>query len=155
MINSNLPESSKVHIYPADAPLDQQIQNTIVEKFKAFLHNWNYHGTPLQTDVFFLSNQFMVLVVDDNTVPGGCSLDVLSRFVTKLENEVGIKLNNRHNIYIKRNEKIISVPFNKTSGFGLEPEDKIVNLLCANLADIQHNLLKSPTESDYARLFSA
>ncbi|MCO6495862.1 MAG: hypothetical protein J5I91_09315 [Bacteroidetes bacterium] len=154
MINSVLPESSRVHVYPTDMPIDKDIQITIIDSFKAFLHNWNYHGTPLQTDVFFLYNRFLILVINDETIPGGCSLDVLSRFVTKVENEVGVNLNNRHNIYIHRDEEIFSVPFNQTSDFVIRPDDKVVNLLCENLNELKTNFFKNLLESNYARLFS-
>ncbi|MCK9481004.1 MAG: hypothetical protein M0R38_04480 [Bacteroidia bacterium] len=154
MFTTTLPDSAKVQIYPSATVIDKETQNVVIENFQDFLHTWNYHGTPLQTDVFFLNNQFLILVINNDTIPGGCSLDVLSRFVTKVENETQIHLNNRNLIYILRGNEIITIPFNRASEFTLFQEDKVVNLLCKNVAELRTEFIVSPAISSYARLFS-
>ena len=109
----------------------------------------------LAAEANILYNRFLIVAVNDKVeLPSGCSLDSLFRFVGALEKELGINLSNNSNVYIEQAGKVTSVAFNKTSEIQLSSEDKIFNLLCSKLEDLQNKFVQQPKESSYSRLFS-
>jgi len=155
MNSFTLPSSSIVKIFPSEKELDAAQQKLILENLNDFLSKWKAHGVSLAAEAKILFNRFVVVAVNDKVeLPSGCSIDSLFRFVSALENEMGINLKKNSYVFVEQSGKVVSVPFNKVSELQVSDNDKVFNLLCSTVEDLQKNFVQLPKESSYSRLFS-
>ena len=96
MINTQLPNTTRVWIYQSQTELSADLQATIQKDLNLFISNWAAHGNELHGDAFIVENYFIVLAVDESKVgASGCSIDSSTRFIKQLEKSYGISLLNR------------------------------------------------------------
>jgi len=82
-----LPDDSKVWIYQAKQPLDEQSSQAIKDSLYDFSMQWKSHGQDIDSYAHLFHNQFIVLVADGSQLPSGCSIDSSVHFITELGNK--------------------------------------------------------------------
>ena len=90
---NSLPDSSRVWVYGADQPLDQNSMALLLGETDNFLSQWKAHGTDLVSARDWSEDRFLTIAVDqEREGASGCSIDVLFRTLKSLEPQLGAKL---------------------------------------------------------------
>ncbi|MDB5281320.1 MAG: hypothetical protein JWO06_395, partial [Bacteroidota bacterium] len=85
IIQNSLPPSSKVWIYQSSRPFSQGETETIRERIKQFVAEWNSHKVGVIGDGELLYDRFIVLMADEQQVGvSGCSIDSSVHFIKTL-----------------------------------------------------------------------
>lgn len=89
-------DNSRVWIYAADRVFSAEEAEAIVDKGTAYAADWQAHKQLLKAGFKLFFNQFIVLVVDEQThSASGCSIDNSVQFIKRLEQEYKVSLTNR------------------------------------------------------------
>ena len=88
-----LPPAARVWIYQANRPLTAPEIMSTLPGLARFAEEWTSHGRTLHASAEFLHQQFLVIGLDEGIAgASGCSIDASVRFVTQLENQLGVEL---------------------------------------------------------------
>src|SRR6056300_477584 len=94
-----LPENSRVWIYPSDRAFDEVEAKSIQKKTEDFITQWTAHGTDLQAGVDIPYDRFIVLGLNESVQSAsGCSIDASVHFIQSLEQEFGLSLLDKMNV---------------------------------------------------------
>jgi hypothetical protein len=86
---AHLPDGSRLWIFGVARSLTDQEAARVLAQVDEFLLGWKAHGVPLAAAREWLYNRFLLVAVDDRTVPpSGCSIDGLVRGLRKLEEDL-------------------------------------------------------------------
>ena len=113
-----LPEHSRVWIYPSNRPFTKEERQTIQNKAQIFLAQWTAHGADLQAAIDLPHNRFIVLGLNEAIQSAsGCSIDASVHFIQSLEKELGLSLLDKMNVTYRNKNTIDHIPLN-TIPFG-------------------------------------
>ena len=102
-----LPEHSRVWIYPSNRPFTKEERQTIQNKAEIFLAQWTAHGADLQAAIDMPHNRFIVLGLNEAIQSAsGCSLDASVHFIQSLEKELGLSLLDKMNVTYRNKNTI-------------------------------------------------
>ena len=111
---TTLPDTSRVWIYQAQAPLSPKITEEIEAHLSKFATAWVSHNNQLHAFAKVFHNQFLVLMVDESQAgASGCSIDKSVHFMQQLEQHYQIVLFDRMTFTYKDGDTIRSVPKNE------------------------------------------
>lgn len=132
-----LPEHSRVWIYPSDRPFTKSECETIQNKADAFLEQWTAHGADLQAAIDLPHDRFIVLGLNESLQSAsGCSIDSSVHFIQSLENELGLSLLDKMNVTYRNQNTIDHIPLKefrmKAKKKQLNPEVIVFNNLVLN-----------------------
>jgi len=103
----NLPEESKIWIYPSNRKFSEQELAAIETDLKLFLDSWDSHGTGLESSYQIKYNRFILLAVNQEVQPAsGCSIDKSVQFIQQLEQKYQVDLLDKMNVTYKTGEHI-------------------------------------------------
>lgn len=103
----NLPEESKIWIYPSNRKFSEQEVAAIETDLKLFLDSWDSHGTGLESSYQIKYNRFILLAVNQEVQPAsGCSIDKSVQFIQQLEQKYQVDLLDKMNVTYKTGEHI-------------------------------------------------
>ena len=103
----DLPEDSKIWIYPSDRKFSDDEMSDIENDLKAFIENWSAHGTGLEASYLLKYNRFIILAVNQEVQPAtGCSIDSSVAFIQNLEQKYKVDLLDKMNVTFKNGEHI-------------------------------------------------
>ena len=106
-----LPDTSRVWIYQAQAPLSPKNAQEIETHLTKFADTWVSHNNQLHAFAKVYHHQFLVLMVDENQAgASGCSIDKSVHFMQQLEQHYNIVLFDRMTFTYKDGETIKSAP---------------------------------------------
>jgi len=106
-----LPENSRVWIYPSDRAFDEVESKSIQKKTEDFITQWTAHGTDLQAGVDLPYNRFIVLGLNESVQSAsGCSIDASVHFIQSLEREYSLSLMDRMNVTYRDKHSILHTP---------------------------------------------
>lgn len=89
----DLPAEARVWIYQASRPLRSDEIMSLLPRLARFAEDWTSHGRALQASAEILHQQFLVIGLDEGVAgASGCSIDASVRFVTQLEQLLGVEL---------------------------------------------------------------
>ncbi len=104
-----LPDTSRVWIYQAQAPLSPKNVEEIEAHLTKFATAWVSHNNQLHAFAQVYHNQFLVLMVDESQAgASGCSIDKSVHFMQQLEQHYQIVLFDRMTFTYKDGEAIQS-----------------------------------------------
>lgn len=107
LLSQELPNSSRVWVYQANRFLTERELDEIKEDLKAFLSDWNAHGSRLNADASLVYNRFVVLMVDESqAMASGCSIDKSVQLVKSWEQKYGLDFFDRMQILYKEGGEI-------------------------------------------------
>lgn len=109
------PDESRVWIYQADRPFNEEDIVQINQEIDRFCEQWTSHNKDLRALGGVMHDQFIVLVVDETQAStSGCSIDKSIAFVKSLEQKYGRKLLERDKVaWLDENEQIRTVPLSE------------------------------------------
>lgn len=111
---NHLPDSSRVWIYQASAPLAPAAQQRIHHALQQFVQGWDAHGTSLSAGFDILHDQFIVLAVDEAKQNAtGCSIDKSVHLMLELEKELKISLTDRKAVAYREENSIATTPMHE------------------------------------------
>lgn len=88
-----LPDDARVWVFGSSRALDEAESQMLLNSVDRYLEVWAAHGTPLRTGRDWLEDRFLVVAVDQASVPpSGCSIDALVRELVALETRLGVSL---------------------------------------------------------------
>ncbi|HUR30385.1 MAG TPA: hypothetical protein VMZ69_03075 [Saprospiraceae bacterium] len=111
------PDESRVWIYQADRPFDEEDITQINNEIDAFCIRWTSHNKDLRAIGGVMHDQFIVLVVDETQAStSGCSIDKSVAFVKSLEQKYNRNLLQRDRVaWLDENEQIHTMPLSELS----------------------------------------
>lgn len=154
----NFPSDSKVWVYQSSEIFSNEQQVLVLKHCKEFLATWDSHGLPMKTAVEIIYNRFIIICADENEAKaGGCSMDRLTRFIQKLEQEMSLTLLDRMKVAFETaaGTEIIGLNDLKTSlEQGKVSEETIVfNNLVSTCHELEVNW-KLPLKASWHARFS-
>jgi len=102
-----LPDHSRVWIYPSTRPFTSFELEDIREKAEDFLEQWTAHGADLQAGIDLPYDRFIVIGLNESVQSAsGCSIDSSVRFIQTLEDTFAISLLDKMNVTFRNNNSI-------------------------------------------------
>ena len=103
----DLPEDSKIWIYPSNRKFSDEEMTEIERDIKTFVENWSAHGTGLEASYLLKYNRFIIFAVNQEVQQAtGCSIDSSVAFIQSLEQKYGVDLLDKMNVTFKNGEHI-------------------------------------------------
>lgn len=124
MIFKSLHPHSKIWLYISSIPINNSYKDEISLLFKKFNDEWKSHGEKISGSLKFIGNN--IVVIGANYLGGdmcGRSVDAQVRFVSLIDQELGLDLLNRNNLAFSILDKIKIFSFSEIEN--LIKEDKI------------------------------
>lgn len=88
-----LPDDARLWVFAADRAVDGGDADALLARVDAFLDQWNAHGDPLMAARRWDEDRFLLVAVDERSVPpSGCSIDALHRVLKEFESQRGVGL---------------------------------------------------------------
>jgi hypothetical protein len=111
------PDESRIWIYQADRPFEDEVIMSINDDINAFCEQWTSHSRELRAIGGVMHDLFIVLVVDETRAStSGCSIDKSVTFVKNLEQKYGRKLLERNSVaWMDEREQIFTLPLGELS----------------------------------------
>ncbi|CAM3996805.1 ABC transporter ATPase [Flavobacterium branchiophilum] len=101
----NLPEESKIWIYPSNRKLTDMEISEIEIALQNFLNQWSAHGAGLASSYQIKYNRFIIIAVNQEVQNAtGCSIDASVGFIQSLETKYQIDLLDKMNVTFKNGE---------------------------------------------------
>lgn len=92
-VNTSLPSSARVWIFPLERQLKEEETKLIQTKLLEFLSTWKSHEAPIQVTSQILYNRFIIVSADvTGENPSGCATDGLHRFVAEVTSQVRVQV---------------------------------------------------------------
>jgi hypothetical protein len=102
-----LPEESKVWIYPSNRKFYPNEISEIEAKLKGFVENWKQKDDNFKASYRFLYNRFLIIVADDeNATLTNTDIDLSVSFILELQKMYNVELLDRMNICFKQGDYI-------------------------------------------------
>jgi len=102
-----LPDDARVWIYQCNRSFTEDEQAQLRTQLEDFISHWMVHGKELLSSFELRYNRFIVIGASpDAHGVGGCSLDVLARFIQDLEAQYNVTLLDRMNVSYRQGEHI-------------------------------------------------
>ena len=97
-----LPDDARLWVFPVQDPLDADEVRTLLDEVDAFLDGWAAHGAPLTGARRWVEDRFLLVAVDQRSVPpSGCSIDAMVRVLKAMEARSGKTLVGHGPLYLR------------------------------------------------------
>ena len=92
-------DSSRIWIFQSDLKIEDNKIESIKNELEKFLIQWSSHGKELECSYEIKHNLFITIAVDSNVNNAtGCSVDTLTNFILKIQEDNNINFFNRFSI---------------------------------------------------------
>lgn len=89
----SLPDDARLWVFPVQDALVPADRERLLERVEAFLDGWEAHGAPLTGACHWVEDRFLLVAVDQRSVPpSGCSIDAMVRVLKEMEATLGRRL---------------------------------------------------------------
>lgn len=157
MINTNFPPNSKVWVYFSKRDLLTEEQTFISEKLNAFISAWQYHGSGVEGSFEIIDNRFIVLIANENTNVGGCSIDSSVQIFRDLDTQFNLGLLDRTTVAYSLNGNLNHSAFNEVKELinegTITKETTIFNNSVSTLEEFNNNWRQNAENSWVSRFF--
>ena len=93
---TNIAEDSRIWIFQADRPLNDEEISYVQEKMTPFMQEWAAHGNALYGDFKVEQRLFLIVGADEKKSPtSGCSIDALTHKIKELGAALNVDFFNR------------------------------------------------------------
>lgn len=154
----NLPEDSRIWIYPSNRKFSEEEVAEIEKDLGKFLNNWSAHGSELEASFVIKYNRFIIIALNQEVHPAtGCSIDSSVAFIQNLEQKYSVDLLDKMNVSFKQGEFITYktlIDFKKLAKDKSVSEHTIVfNNLVNTIEEWKENWEVPANESWHSRFF--
>lgn len=88
-----LPDQSRLWVFGVERALTQAEQDIFLRAVDGFLETWVSHGAPLRSGRDWRRSHFLLIAVDDASMPpSGCSIDAMVHVLKHQEDELGVRI---------------------------------------------------------------
>ena len=154
----NLPEESRIWIYPSNRKFSDEEVSEIEKLLEEFLNKWSAHGTALEASFTIRYSRFIIIAINQEVHQAtGCSLDSSVAFIQSLEQKYNVDLLDKMNVSFKQGEFITYKPlldFKKLAKDRSVSENTIVfNNLVNTIAEMKESWEVPASDSWHSRFF--
>ena len=97
-----LPDDARLWIFGAERRLSPFERTELLSEVDRFLVNWRAHGTPLTAARALTDDRFLMVAVDQASVPpSGCSIDAMVAVLMDLQVRLGVELVDHGALYYR------------------------------------------------------
>lgn len=156
---NEMPSQSRIWIYQASRPFNENSKKLISERLTSFTDQWESHGHPLKASWKTAYDLFLIVAVDETYYPAsGCSVDKVVHLIKELESELGLELLNKTSLAVREGDelKIFNLKDLKQAVFEgkIKPDSIIFNNLVPTLGELNDNWEISADKSWVSRYFN-
>jgi hypothetical protein len=154
----NLPEESRIWIYPSNRKFSEEEVSEIEKLLEEFLNSWSAHGSALEASFTIKYNRFIIIAINQEVHQAtGCSIDSSVAFIQSLEQKYDVDLLDKMNVSFKQGEFITYKPlldFKKLAKDRSVSENTIVfNNLINTIAEMKESWEVPASDSWHSRFF--
>jgi hypothetical protein len=154
----NLPEESRIWIYPSNRKFSDEEVSEIEKLLEEFLNNWSAHGSALEASFTIKYSRFIIIAINQEVHQAtGCSIDSSVAFIQSLEQKYDVDLLDKMNVSFKQGEFITYKPlldFKKLAKDRSVSENTIVfNNLVNTIAEMKESWEVPASDSWHSRFF--
>jgi hypothetical protein len=150
-----LPDDSRIWVFPVQSRLSEDEREAISRSVTSFLDGWAAHGTPLTGAFRWEEGRFLVVGVDQASVPpSGCSIDSMVRVLKGLEQELQKGLVDHSRVYFRDPDGGIAqgtrAEFRAAAAEGrVSPETRVFDTTLTSLAQLRGGRLEVPASQSW------
>ena len=97
-----LPDDSRLWVFGAERALGVSESSELLREVDGFLDDWRAHGVPLTAARALRDDRFLMVAVDQASVPpSGCSIDAMVGVLKRVEERLGLSLVEHGAIYYR------------------------------------------------------
>jgi hypothetical protein len=155
-----LPGSSRLWVFGVDRDLSTDEQRILLDEVDAFLGSWTAHGTPLAAAREWKYGRFLLVGVDEASVPpSGCSVDALVKVLKELEERLEVTIVDNAPVWYREGEGIQRISrerFRVLAADGsIRPETVVFDQSVTRLSQLRDGEWEKPaSRSWHGRAFS-
>lgn len=157
MLFQSFPDSARLWVFSLNGPV------TNADKLKLELDNfvsqWKAHGSPLKAGVEIIDLQVLLVAADESVASAsGCSIDALSREISRLASEAQLAVCGGGEVVFKVGEiwKAVSrAEFQKLIALGeIDLTTKVVDATLTSIAELRvKGVVKAVSDSWHSKAF--
>lgn len=150
-------KKSKVWVYIADKRLTDSEASKVEKTLSDFIKVWSAHDKPLDAGFEIISNQVIVVFVDEaSAAASGCSIDASVHVMKEIEDQLGISLFDRNIVAYEKDGAIKLTKLNQLEDDiyqgQLNGDTIVYNNLVSNLDELKHQF-KIPLRKSWQSRF--
>ncbi len=154
-----LPDESRLWVFAVERTLVEADQENFLSAVDRFLETWVAHGIPLTCGRDFRRGRFLLVAVDETSVPpSGCSIDAMVGVLKDQERRLGLRILDNTPIWFVADGEVqrISRPeFSRLAEEGaVGPDTVVFDNTVTRLKDVRAGRWEGPArESWHQRVF--
>jgi len=154
-----LPDESRLWVFAVERTLVEADQENFLSAVDRFLETWAAHGMPLTCGRDFRRGRFLLVAVDETSVPpSGCSIDAMVGVLKDQERRLGLRILDNTPVWFVADGEVqrISRPeFSRLAEEGaVGPDTVVFDNTVTRLKDVRAGRWEGPArESWHQRVF--
>jgi len=149
-----LPETSRLWVFGVDRDLGPDVRRVLADGVDLFLDSWKAHGEPLTVAREWRHERFLLVGVDEASVPpSGCSIDALVNALKELEERLGVTMVDNTPVWYRDGKGIQRV---SREGFGalaaegpVTPETVVFDQSITQLSQLREGRWETPASRSW------
>jgi hypothetical protein len=103
----SLPDDSRLWVFGAGRRLSAAESAAVLERVDEFLTAWAAHGEPLTCGRAWRHDRFLLVAVDERSVPpSGCSIDAMVDVLKELQERLATSLVDQHRVWFREGAEV-------------------------------------------------
>jgi len=103
-----LPDASRLWVFPFSRPVTFEEETSVLSRVDAFLDDWAAHGAPLTAGRDWIEGRFLMVAVDEASVPpSGCSIDAMARVLKEEGARLGMSFLDHSPIWFRQDGSLL------------------------------------------------
>ena len=154
-----IPNDGRLWVFGVADEMSADEREHFLTRVDAFLDEWAAHGSPLRCARDFRHDRFLLVAVDEASVPpSGCSIDSMVRLLKELESDLGTRLVDNTPVWFQDEEGVhrVSRPeFGRLAEEGVvDPETTVFDNTVTRVGQLEAGEWERPaSESWHGRAF--
>ncbi|HSG49286.1 MAG TPA: hypothetical protein VLA43_15805 [Longimicrobiales bacterium] len=151
----SLPDDARLWIFAVQDRLEPEQVTQLREAVSGFLEGWAAHGDPLTAGYAWVEDRFLLVAVDQRTVPpSGCSIDSLMRALKELEARFGKRLVDHGPVYLRSGAgeviRMSRKDFRDAASSGaVTPESRVFDTTLTSLGAFRSGRMEIPARESW------
>ncbi|HEX9886391.1 MAG TPA: hypothetical protein VGA70_07870 [Longimicrobiales bacterium] len=149
-----LPDDARLWVFGASRPLHAEQADLLLAEVDAFLGGWAAHGSPLTCARDWRHGRFLLVAVDERSVPpSGCSIDAMVRVLKELEARLNASLVDNAPVWYRDGKGVVQASrseFSRLARDGLVgPGTVVFDGTVTRVADVRAGAWEAPARDTW------